>query len=43
LFADYHGEPVQPTEYLLHRVAGEKIAIKHNKTVRVSPYAPFPR
>ena len=43
LFADYHGEPVQPIDYLMHRVAGEEIAIKHNKTVRVSPYAPFPR
>lgn len=43
LFADYHGEPVQPVEYQTHRVAGEQIAISHNKVVRVSPYTPFPR
>ncbi|HRX85537.1 MAG TPA: prepilin-type N-terminal cleavage/methylation domain-containing protein [Phycisphaerae bacterium] len=43
LFADYHGEPVQPVEFQMHRVAGDEIAIRHNKVVRVSPYPPFAR
>ncbi len=42
LFADFHGEPVAPIAYQMHRVAGTRIATEHNKMVRVSPYRPFP-